>query len=166
MNKVEIGRRAGRVIRYHTTPTLVREDVAQHTFNVMNLIMVLTDGAPSPNLMRYALLHDQGEYETGDIPSTVKRSLPAVKEALDNLEATALPFPLHGLTEFEYKIFKTADNLDGLIKCMEEIRMGNTILISIGREYCKYLRQLWEGNSGYAWGLAQEYIKEFESGEL
>lgn len=161
MNKIDIGRRAGRVIRYHTTPTLVREDIAQHTFNVMNLLMVLTEGAPSPNLMRYALLHDQGEYVTGDIPSTVKRSVSSIKKVLDDMEASAIPFALPELSDWEYRIFKTADNLDGLIKCMEEVRMGNHIMVPIGLEYCKYLRQLWEGDHGYAFMIASEYINKF-----
>lgn len=151
-------RQAGRVLRYHTHPLIVRENVAEHTFNVMNLLLALGAGG-NANLMLYALLHDQGEWKTGDVPSTVKRSVPGIKEAVDSIEKSALPRPLPELSAEEYRLFKTADNLDGLIKVLEELRLGNDVMIEVGKEYRKYLRELWPDEDIPQ--LVLDYITEF-----
>lgn len=162
MSKIAIGRRAGRVVRYHTTPTLVREDVAQHTFNVMNILMFLHDGAFPPILMEYALLHDQGEWKTGDIPSPVKRAAPSIKKIVDEVEAEALPFQLPKLTDGERAVFKLADNLDGLLKCTEELRMGNMVMEEIGDEYVRYIEALGAAVPPSMWDKAIQFINEYE----
>ena len=141
---IRAARRAGRVTRYHTSTLVKGEDVAQHTFNMMNLLMVMLNGQVSPALLKAALLHDQGEYVTGDIPSPVKRAMKL--NELDIMETAAINY-IHyagspSLTEWEHLLLKVADNLDGLLKCTEELRLGNYELDMVGKTYVSYLNEL------------------------
>lgn len=168
--RVKRGRVAGMVRRYHTMTMAHPEDVAQHSFNVMNLLMIMTDGQASRNLMVYALMHDQGEWMTGDTPSTVKRSMGAeLKAKLDAMEDAAVNTihvrGLPELTPWEHRIFKMADNLDGLIKVGAELNQRRNrpfMLMNTGREYIKYLRQLTDGNDGPSAELVAYVIDNFE----
>lgn len=162
--KLKAARQAGRVQRYHTTKLIWDEDVAQHTFNVLNLLMVMTQGQVSPNLLKAALLHDQGEYVTGDIPSPVKRTINT--SAIEVMEFTAVNFIHYSgspdLTDWEHKLLKTADNLDGLLKCTEEVGMGNCGAGPVGATYCEYLRQLLpELGGGPISDMVRDAIGEF-----
>lgn len=145
--KVRLARRAGRVRRYHTAHMVQGEDVAQHTFNCLNLVMILTKGLPSMALLQHVLLHDQGEWLTGDIPSPTKRVLPASAKAdIDMLEDQAINL-IHrwGIPELsaeDRRLFKLVDNWDGLLKCMEEAIMGSLDAQEIGNNYVQYLMQM------------------------
>lgn len=168
--RVKRGRVAGMVRRYHTMTMAHPEDVAQHSFNVMNLLMIMTDGQASRNLMIYALMHDQGEWMTGDTPSTVKRSMGAeLKAKLDAMEEAAVNMihasGLPEITPWEYRIFKMADNLDGLIKVGAELNQRRNkpfMLMNTGRAYIRYLRQLTDGNDGPSAELVAYVIDNFE----
>ena len=122
-------RQAGNVQRYHTTRLIHSENVAQHSWNVVNTVLALTNGQASRALILAAHLHDAGEVATGDIPSPVKKALGLKRKDWDDLEDAAVQamFPyLQGLdliTEQEAHILKVADNMDGLAKCLEELRM-------------------------------------------
>src|SRR5690606_21897357 len=121
--KVRLARRAGRVRRYHTAHMVQGEDVAQHTFNCMNLAMILTNGQPSMALLQHILLHDQGEWLTGDVPSPVKRKLnPEARATMDTMEDSAINVIHHcgipALSAEERHLFKVVDNWDGLLKCL------------------------------------------------
>lgn len=164
--KIRTARKAGRVMRYHTSEVLRTEDVAQHTFNMLNLLMILTEGAVSIGLMKAALLHDQGEYVTGDIPSPVKKSLGHYHE-LASMEEAAVNF-IHKqgspkLTKWEHTLLKIADNMDGLIKCTEEVKLGNRDLVPVGRVYTNYLfKQLEEVGGGNISHFISSAIRDFE----
>ncbi len=89
-----------------------------------------------------ALFHDCTEIITGDMPTPVKYFNPQIKDAYREGEAVAAEKLLGMLPDYlraEYEPFftkqaqdetlwsyvKAADKLSALIKCMEEIRMGN-----------------------------------------
>ena len=89
-----------------------------------------------------ALYHDAPEIITGDMPTPVKYSNTALRDAYKALEAESvrsmtglLPqelgeevFPFISgelLTAEEKRLLKAADRLSALIKCMEEQRSGN-----------------------------------------
>lgn len=89
-----------------------------------------------------ALFHDCTEIITGDMPTPVKYFNPQIKDAYKEVEAVAaekllgmLPddlraeyepfFKKQARDETLWSYVKAADKLSALIKCTEEIRMGN-----------------------------------------
>lgn len=161
LERAHLSRRAGRVTRYHSQTLLRSEDVATHTFGLMNLLVIMTAGQVSARLLMAALAHDMGEYATGDVPSPVKRAMGATaKEAFDLMEDTAMlvihPDLLEDITEWEYRLLKTCDNLDGLLKCIEEKRMGNYLIEECGENYAAYLSAQLEALGG---GPAAELVQ-------
>lgn len=150
LERVVLSRRAGRVTRYHGQYLMRPENIAEHTFGVLNILAIMTNGQLSQALLLNALYHDGGEYISGDMFSPIKRAVPGLREACNELEKQGTDETigeLPALTEWEYKILKVADNLDGLIKCTEEFRMGNYTLgetyggyeDGVGGQYAKYL---------------------------
>lgn len=91
-----------------------------------------------------ALFHDATEIITGDMPTPVKYFNPEIKNAYKEIETTAgnrlvsmLPddfkddmdeiIKMNGAGDSELKKFvKAADKFSALIKCIEEIKMGNS----------------------------------------
>lgn len=86
-----------------------------------------------------AMFHDTSEIITGDMPTPVKYYNEEIKKVYKQIEAVAdntlinmLPedlkedyLPLYTLDEEEKKIIKAADKISALIKCIEELNMGN-----------------------------------------
>lgn len=145
--RVELARQAGKVARYHARSLVRPESVAEHTFNVLNLIMIITEMRPSYRLITAALLHDMGEYATGDIPSPVKRAMD--QQTLNKIEAMEWdavkrihPDFVDEITVTEKAILKFADNLDGLFKCCEELELGNQPMIECGENYANYVADM------------------------
>lgn len=137
-------REAGNVQRFHTLRMIIPEDVAKHSFNLAHLLMWVTKGQASRNLILYALSHDMGEYVTGDIPSPVKKVLwgNPLQGMEDAAAFDACPWAAENrLTVEEVHIFKLCDNLDGLLKCAEEYQMGNPSIRSILLKYLEYVEE-------------------------
>ncbi len=99
----------------------------------------------SVNVEKVVLLaqyHEVGEVITGDLPTPIKYFNPEIKAAYKDLEAVAcnrllnmLPESLKGEYEqyvlpdtdcYEYKLVKAADRLAAYLKCVEEIKAGNS----------------------------------------
>ena len=90
----------------------------------------------------YAQYHEVGEVITGDLPTPIKYFNPEIKSAYKDLEETAckrilsmLPeslsseyeqFILPDTESEEYQTVKAADRLSAYLKCVEEIKAGNT----------------------------------------
>ena len=87
-----------------------------------------------------AMFHDATEILTGDMPTPVKYYNPAIRDAYKKVEAVAgeklismLPEDLRGVyseilidgDEALEPYVKAADKISALIKCVEEVRMGN-----------------------------------------
>lgn len=87
-----------------------------------------------------ALYHDASEILTGDLPTPIKYDNPAIRKAYKDVEAVAeeklldlLPAELrpvyepilHPETEVELLV-KAADKLSAYIKCLEELKAGNS----------------------------------------
>ena len=112
---------SGGVQRYHAVPSVLsKQRVDSHAWSVAMIVLCLTDGAASRNLLLHALLHDSAEIVTGDIPYTVKQSNPAMKALAGEMEARAhdeLLFPLPTLSPDDAAILKIADTLDGWRWC-------------------------------------------------
>ncbi len=86
--------------------------------------------------------HDANEIITGDMPTPVKYYDSAISEAYKRVENVASRTMISKLPDYmkkyyeplfipeknaekEWKIVKAADRLSALIKCLEELRMGN-----------------------------------------
>jgi len=114
-------RAGGAVQRWHTDPQLGPQDVRAHSWGVAMLVLALTQGHASRNLILAALTHDIGEHLTGDIPAPAKWQAPALRAALDALEQRGkqrlgLVFRLD---EEEEAILKLADALELALHCLE-----------------------------------------------
>ena len=86
-----------------------------------------------------AMFHDTSEIITGDMPTPVKYCNPEIRNVYKQIEATAenrllnmLPddmrddfVPLYRPEEKIKKLVKAADKISALIKCIEELNMGN-----------------------------------------
>lgn len=145
LHRILQAREAGDIIRFHTARVIRPETVGQHSFNVVNLILILTDGEASKSLILAALMHDMGEIATGDIPAPVKRlftgdTLSEVRSMEDKAVQSMHPY-LSGvdLSPEDEALLELCDRLDGLLKCMDELTMGNLHILPIAHRYCDYL---------------------------
>lgn len=87
-----------------------------------------------------AMFHDTSEIITGDMPTPIKYYNPEIKSAYKSIEAVAekqlldmLPSdlkeeiaPYYSIDNETARLIKAADKISALIKCIEEIKMGNT----------------------------------------
>ena len=104
-----------------------------------------------------ALYHDAPEILTGDLPTPVKYHNPAIKESYKAIEEAAAGRLLATLPSelaeryrpcfFEEdpqvrRLVKAADKLSALVKCIEEIRMGNNDFLSARESQLAALREM------------------------
>lgn len=103
-----------------------------------------------------ALYHDASEIITGDLPTPIKYFNPAIKSAYKDVEAVAnrkLLSMLPGELQEDYgpilnggdpevrTLVRAADKLSAYIKCVEEVKAGNTEF----REAAEQTRRALEG---------------------
>jgi len=172
MNRVKLAREAANVTRFHTQPTLVTETVAHHSFNVVNLMLIMTNGSVSKRAIIAALTHDMGEPVVGDIPSPVKRAMN--QETIDNIvkledehTRTIHPFmedEIYTLTNSEEFLIKLCDKLDGLLKCTEELELGNKKMIPIGNRYVEYIYSMLGGAPMH--DMSAKIIHQWQTGAM
>ncbi|MBE7084558.1 MAG: 5'-deoxynucleotidase [Clostridiales bacterium] len=90
----------------------------------------------------YATYHETSEVMTGDLPTPIKYYNRSIHGAYKDLERTACekmtsmlpeemrggiaPYVLADEESIEYKLVKSADRLSAYIKCLEELRSGNS----------------------------------------
>lgn len=168
MSRVLLARDAACVTRFHTARVVHDETVAEHSFNMANMLMIMTNGLYSTALMEAVLVHDMGEPMVGDIPSPVKRALPPeVADRMDRLEHEAIltihPYSTPRLTEEEAKTLSLVDKLDGLLKCRDELRLGNRGIREIGDRYIQYIQELtdkWDTHRVFAEQCILAYREE------
>ena len=125
------------------------ENVQEHSHQVAVLAHALAlirnekfGGHVDPGLVAAAALyHDASEILTGDMPTPIKYDNPAIRTAYKDVEAVAagklldmLPQELQAayapvLTAVDpevERLVKAADKLSAHIKCLEELKAGNT----------------------------------------
>ena len=99
-------------------------------------------GSPfKPAVAVAALYHDASEILTGDMPTPIKYDNPAIRKAYKEVEAVAEEKLLHMLPEEFQPVYapiltvtdpeterlvKAADKLSAYIKCVEELKAGNS----------------------------------------
>lgn len=159
---------SARVLRWHTEPVLHRQSVGEHTYTVMHLVLLLTDGTATKNLLVAALFHDTAEKLFGDIPSPTK-SLPELRDILEAAEdayMTAIGLPIPELTAWEAGVLKMADVLEGGLFCAFETRRGNRDIQRGFANYLNYARRLLEASgpsrNSVAAGIYQQLYQEYQ----
>ena len=129
----------------NTAPENVQEHSHQAAVLAHALAVIRNEkfgGTVDPGLVAAAALyHDASEILTGDMPTPIKYDNPAIRSAYKDVEAVAegkllamLPPELQAayapvLTEVDpevERLVKAADKLSAHIKCVEELKAGNT----------------------------------------
>jgi len=164
---IKLAREAGKTKRYHMVNTIKEESVAEHSFNVVNLVLILSEGKASRSLILAALTHDMGETAIGDIPSQIKKMLSfEAREELCAKEQEAIdrihPHIHANIDADEKHLLEICDNLDGLLKCIDELKMGNQHIIPVGERYSGYLQDLIEHDPAHRLEV-ECVISEFRS---
>ncbi len=115
---------------------------------------ILGGNADANKTVLLAQYHEVGEVITGDLPTPIKYFNPEIKNAYKDLEQIASQRILNMLPEtlkqeytayilpdtdsYEYKLVKAADRLSAYLKCVEEVKAGNSEFkkakTSIGQE--------------------------------
>lgn len=112
-----------------------------HALAIINNKVFGGDADPEKCVL-YALYHECGEVITGDLPTPIKYFNKSIQGAYKNLESDAcykllntLPpelaeelagYVVPDIDSYEFKIMKAADRLSAYIKCLEELRCGNS----------------------------------------
>lgn len=124
-----------------------RENLSEHSLETAYIAHALAvirnrrfSGSTDPNLVAAAaMFHDTSEIITGDMPTPIKYYNTEIKSAYKQIESVAqkqlidlLPEdmrddfkPLYNPDAETAKLIKAADKISALIKCTEEINMGN-----------------------------------------
>jgi len=124
-----------------------KENLSEHSLEVAQIAHALAiinnkrlGGSVNPDFVAVAAMyHDTSEIITGDMPTPIKYHNDEIKKAYKQIEAGATERLLEKLPEdFKdefYKIYnfdgetkrlvKAADKISALIKCTEELNMGN-----------------------------------------
>lgn len=129
----------------NTAPENVQEHSHQAAVLAHALAVIRNEkfgGAVDPGAVAAAALyHDASEILTGDMPTPIKYLNPAIRSAYKDVEAVAerkllamLPEELRRayapvLTQVDpevRRLVKAADKLSAYIKCVEELKAGNT----------------------------------------
>ena len=136
---------AGMVQRYHSVPTITTDTVGEHTFGVVWLCALMSDGIPRAELLLAALWHDVPELTIGDMPAPAKRRLglnnqfiQMEKEVLGGL----LRLPALELTDDEKRTLTIADRVDGMLHCCYERALGNQVIEEVYDRFVIYVAQL------------------------
>ncbi len=125
--------------RYHTVRTLQRETVGHHSHGVAMYCWLLSNEAPSVELLMAAQVHDLAEYVLGDIPSPAKKKY-GIGQQVNELEEVLL-----GSVGMNFKLspddarrLKLADIFQGMTFCIREIELGNKAMLTILQRYKSY----------------------------
>lgn len=158
---IDVCMKAGQVRRFHIHPTIGQETVAEHTYGVAMLVLMLTNRKASAALLRAALYHDIPEIETSDVPFTVKASFPIVKCSLEVLEEEFLTKwdMIIDLNEADKLVLKWADMLQLLFYCKQQRELGNRGMNAVfarGVDFLNSLKPVEHGRELLQW-LIENY---------
>ena len=136
--------------RWSLMRSVREENIMEHTLEVSLIAHALAviknknfgGGVNVEKVVLLAQYHEVGEVITGDLPTPVKYFNPEIKKAYKEIEKGACERILSMLPEElkseyadyvlpnedseEYKIVKSADRLSAYLKCVEEVKAGNS----------------------------------------
>ena len=134
------------ILRFNNTPRIVSENVAEHSYYVAFLSMLIGDYLENKGvkvdklkLIQMGLLHDIEESISGDILAPIKQGM--FKKVLDKENIRNIKLLMIGLESgkkysrlwrevvdektLEAKIIKLIDRMSCIIYCIREIHLGN-----------------------------------------
>lgn len=158
-------RLAGEVSRYHTWPHIRQQSIAEHSWQVMRVLLAIYPMA-SRGLLIHCMNHDAGEIGTGDIPYPIKKENPELKKIMDNLESETIGvmaskwnFPVPALLSPEEKIvFKIAEFIEMWEWALKEQLLGNKFAEVVASRCLEEAFSLCRKISQDIAELAQRYI--------
>lgn len=158
---------SGQTQRFHTEVGVLHktQDTAQHAYGVLMLVLKLTNGYASRELLLAALLHDAGERWAGDMPAPVKRKL-NLRNTLEEHEEECLAerakLKLPALPLLETRILAIADALDGVMFCLRERSLGNRTVGPMLANFLAYADRVASEDRGLQidWTAYHEIIAE------
>lgn len=130
-SRLRVMRAAARVQRMHTTPSLHKQTVGEHTFGVLAILNEVYSGdlVILARLTIAVLQHDVPEVFTGDVPAPAKWMYPELEAGLRIAEqGVQVQYDLGlgvQITEAERRLLKYCDLMELAIFAMEEFDMGN-----------------------------------------
>lgn len=138
------------ITRWGLMRNTIKENDCEHTMDVAYIAHALGNinnkifggNIDAQRLAVLSMYHDVTEIITGDMPTPIKYSSPALRKVYKELEKNAADQLLSGLPEelqsvyspmlieqkedeINWKYVKAADKLSALIKCIQEEHMGN-----------------------------------------
>ena len=149
------------------------EDVAQHTMQVAMIAHALCvientvygGDYDAEKAAVLALYHESAEVVTGDLPTPVKYYDADINRAYKNIEhraeqklvdtlpdelrAAFAPFVKSDRSVKEYALVKCADKMSALIKCVEELAVGNSEFKNAYDATLDSLKDMSERSVGY-----------------
>lgn len=152
------------------------ENLSEHSLEVAQIAHALAlinrnrfEGTANPDFVATAAMyHDTSEIITGDMPTPIKYYNDEIKAAYKQIEATAqkqltemLPDdfkkdfePIYNPDPLTERLIKAADKLSALIKCIEEINMGN-------KEFETAKNTIWKAIDNMSCPEAEVFLCEF-----
>lgn len=124
-------RSSGLVSRWHTVPTLHRQNVAEHSGQAVSLLLMLHP-SPSLSLIKAMLWHDTSERYCGDVPAPVRRMNKTFSDMYEHVEELFMEsdHPVahkatQELTQSEREWLRAIDVLELILYCQDEVMLGN-----------------------------------------
>jgi hypothetical protein len=120
---------AGRVERYATWPTIHKQTVGEHCWQIYNIHCQIF-GTPDPGVAYTIMNHDSAELIVGDPPFPIKANNPDLKAAYTRIEPEAekrLGVKLPALDANDKVRIKVCDLLEMFIFGIVEREMGNVL---------------------------------------
>lgn len=156
------------------------ENLSEHSLEVAQIAHALAiinkkrfSGNANPQYVALvAMYHDTSEIITGDLPTPIKYYNAEIKEAYKQIESTAekelinmLPedfredfSSIYNPDELTERLVKAADKISALIKCTEEMNMGNREF-KVAKEMTE--KAIAEMNSAEANVFIEEFLPSF-----
>ena len=114
-------RLSGQIQRYHTWPTIGKQTIAEHCWQILRIYLSVVDKT-DPHMIRHIMFHDIGETFTGDLPYPVKSENPDLKKQLDYLEDRSRLLQLEYWDAFRQTFLSAEDKI--LFKQIELVEMA------------------------------------------
>jgi 5'-deoxynucleotidase YfbR-like HD superfamily hydrolase len=154
-----------RLSRWQLKTTMIPQNLAEHTCNVMLISMIISDFLRSLGLLvnvekvlRKAALHDLDEVAVGfDVPTPIKYDKESTREFINKLGFKYYSEMIKELPEnvrveyikakqegesLEDGVVQVADKLDALIYALEQVKFGNYYFNDVVEDKVRFLKQI------------------------